>query len=361
MFSSEQAKKLLDGCVRLAKECMASDVHLSPGAPARIRQNGKITDIGIPGILSKEMTQGVMNLLVSPEGREELAGTKGVTDLSANYQGHCRMRINVSRGRKGIAIAMRFFPGTIPSMEELGLPKQVIVNLLSRQGGGIILVTGPTGSGKSTTLASIVDYLNISENIHIITIEAPVEYEHSHKRAIVNQRELPADAPNFASTLRDALRQDPDVIMVGEMRDLETIGVAVTAAETGHLVLSTLHTNTASATINRIIDAFPVNQQQQIRVQLSASLRAVISQRLIPRVDGRGRIAAYELMVSNSAIAAHIRDGKTNQIASDIQTGSKYGMQAFDASLQNLLQKGTISWQEAIVYAHDANNLQKIL
>ncbi|MFA6526507.1 MAG: PilT/PilU family type 4a pilus ATPase [Candidatus Buchananbacteria bacterium] len=289
----ESAKKILDYTITAMVENNASDLHFSPGVPPRMRKNGKLVNM-TEKILTAEETSAVADLLMSINARDEVVGPTGDSDFAFSYNNLHRFRTNVARTQKGTTIALRYLPRRIPSMEALGLPARTIRNLVQMQKGGIILVTGPTGSGKTTTLTSIVDWINCTSDIHIITIEAPVEYEHEHKRSNVDQRDLPADSPSFGSALRAALRQDPDVIMVGEMRDLETISAAITAAETGHLVFSTLHTNSAAETINRIIDAFPQNQQEQIRIQLATSLSAVLSQRLI-----RGKTAKDESPLSS--------------------------------------------------------------
>jgi twitching motility protein PilT len=247
----------------------------------------------------------------------------------------------------------------IPDPEELGLP--ISVTELAKKNRGLILVTGPTGSGKSTTLASLINMINQQRGDHILTLEDPIEYLHRHNKSIVNQREIGHDSQSYANALRAALRQDPDVILVGEMRDLETISIAITAAETGHLVLSTLHTIGAAKTIDRVIDIFPPFQQQQIRVQMSTVLEAVISQQLIPKKDKQGRVAAIEVMIANPAIRNLIREGKSHQITSIIQTGMKYGMQTMDHSLADLYKKGVISREEAVMYAVDQDVLSRML
>lgn len=343
--------KLLKSLVREMLNKGASDIHLSPSIPPRFRVNGSLVD-ATDTALSDSDTKAIMNLLASPDQRNEVVGTLGDTDFACFLEEQ-RFRGNVSRTQGGVVIALRYLPNRIPEMHELGLPVNVIKEMLHREGGGIILVTGPTGSGKSTTLASMVDYINNLMPVHIITIEAPVEYIHQHKKASVNQREMPMDTPSFASAIRASLRQDPDVILVGEMRDLETISAAITAAETGHLVFATLHTISASETVNRIIDAFPTNQQDQIRAQLSTSLMSVISQRLLVRADGRGRVAAFEIMINNSAIANLIREGKAFRIPSVIQTNGKIGMVTFDAYLKMLLARGLITMETALKFSHN--------
>jgi twitching motility protein PilT len=280
-------------------------------------------------------------------------------DLSFSLAGIGRFRVNVFKQRGTMAAAIRLVASKIPNPEDLGLPSSVIE--LSKKTRGLILVTGPTGSGKSTTLASLINLINHERADHILTLEDPIEYLHRHHKSIVNQREIGHDSQSYANALRAALRQDPDVILVGEMRDLETISIAITAAETGHLVLSTLHTVGAAKTIDRIIDVFPPSQQQQIRIQMSTVLQAVISQQLLPRRDKSGRVAAIEVMIANPAIRNLIREGKTHQITSSIQTGLKFGMQTMDGALADLYRKGIITREDAMTYAVDQEMLSKLL
>ncbi|MFA6215691.1 MAG: PilT/PilU family type 4a pilus ATPase [Patescibacteria group bacterium] len=351
MDQTEQIKRMLFFCIETALERGASDIHLSPGAPPRIRWHGKIVDLDWP-VINPSDTEQAMRLLLAKDNQDEVIGPNGDADFAKTFdQFQARFRGNICRTQNGLVIALRHLPNDIPAMEEIGLPSQVIQRLLSCQQGGIILVTGPTGSGKTTTLASMINYLNVTRALHIITVEAPVEYVHPHKRSSVDQREMPLDTPSFAAAVRCALRQDPDVILVGEMRDLETIAAAITAAETGHMVLATLHTNSAADTINRIIDAFPLSQQSQIRVQLATSLLAVISQRLLPRADDSGRVAAFELMINNTAIRSHIRDNKTLQINSTIETSKKEGMVRFDDHLAGLVSKRIVAFETALKFA----------
>jgi twitching motility protein PilT len=270
-----------------------------------------------------------------------------------------RYRVNAFRQRGSVALALRTVNTVVPSPEQLGLP-QAFVDLYTRK-RGLILVTGPTGSGKSTSLASVINMVNEHRDAHIITLEDPIEYLHLHKTSMVNQREIGFDSMTYANALRAALREDPDVILVGEMRDFETISVAITAAETGHLVLSTLHTIGAASTVDRIIDVFPPHQQQQIRVQLANVLEAVISQQLIPTADGNGRAAAFEVMIANSAVRALIREGKSHQLLSVMQTNRKLGMIAMDEALTALFQEGKITRDMAIQYAVDPDGMQQKL
>jgi twitching motility protein PilT len=284
---------------------------------------------------------------------------KGELDFSISRTGLGRFRINAYRQRGSYGLAIRALAVRIPSMEELKLP--MILKDLAMKQRGLILVTGPTGSGKSTTLASVIDYINMQRSCHILTLEDPIEYLHRHNLSMVNQREMGHDSFDFANALRAALRQDPDVILVGEMRDLETIAIAVTAAETGHLVLSTLHTVGAAKTIDRVIDVFPPHQQQQIRVQLASELEGVISQQLLPTADGVGRVAAFEVMTATPAIRNLIRENKTHQIQSVIQTGTKFGMKTMDSSLIELYKNGIVTQEMALDYSVDREYMEKTI
>jgi twitching motility protein PilT len=272
-----------------------------------------------------------------------------------------RFRVSIFKERGQFAAVLRLIPNKLLTIEQIGLPRQTIMNLLYKP-RGLILVTGPTGSGKTTTLASMIDIINMErDDAHIVTVEDPIEYYHYHKKAIVTQREVNVDVPNFAEALRRVLRQDPDIILVGEMRDLETIEAAITAAETGHLVFGTLHTTGAAKTIDRIVNAFPMNQQEMIRIQLSTVLQSVISQLLLPRCDKPGRVAVYEIMMNTPSVAALIRDNKTFRISSDIQTGAKYGMVTLDGNLMEKYQAGFISREETINKSQDpVTMLQKL-
>ncbi len=326
----------------------ASDVHFTVGAPPMMRLDGDIVPIRDGKLLpadTKDIAYGLMN-----EREKGIFEADGETDFALSMAGVGRFRINVYLQRGTTAIAVRVLNSSIPAPEKLGIPEAVLSMCEKKR--GLVLVTGPTGSGKSTTLACLVDIINHSSHHHIITMEDPVEYLHRHDRSIVNQREMGADSKNYASALRAALREDPDVILVGEMRDLETISAAVTAAETGHLVFSTLHTIGAANTIDRIIDVFPPYQQQQIRTQLADVLECVVSQQLLPRT-GKGRVAAMEVMITNSAIRSHIREAKTFQIPTVMQTNRRLGMITMDESLAELYRKGEITLDNAIAYAQD--------
>ena len=300
-----------------------------------------------------------MAMSVLDDTHKEILQCCGEVDLAYSVPGKGRYRLNIFRQRGVLAMAVRVLNTHIPSPEELGLPDVLLTMCQKKR--GLVLVTGPTGSGKSTTLASLINIINHTTNQHIITLEDPIEYLHRHNKSIVNQREMGSDSQNYAAALRAALREDPDVILVGEMRDLETISTAITAAETGHLVFSTLHTTGAANTIDRIVDVFPPYQQQQIRTQLADVLECVVSQHLIPRQNREGRVAAIEVMLSNSAIRNHIRESKTFQIASVMQTNRKLGMITMDDALLELYHAGDISLEKALSYAQDPVALRKRL
>ncbi len=320
-------------------EKKASDIHITVGLPTIYRINGDLVKVGST-VFTPEETEKIVMELLNDKQKQELKA-QGELDLSFSVPGISRFRINIFRQRGSYCLAIRIIPLDIPSMEELGLP--LIINDLAKLPRGLILVTGPTGSGKSTTLAYMIDLINSEKRYHILTLEDPIEYLHKHKKSIVNQREMGNDSMSFANSLRAALRQDPDVILVGEMRDLETISTALTAAETGHLVLSTLHTLGAANTVDRVIDVFPPHQQHQIRIQFASVIQAIISQQLLPKADESGRVCAFEVMVATAGIRNLIREGKTHQIDTAVQTGSKYGMQTLDSSMVNLYRRGLIT------------------
>ncbi|QUH20671.1 type IV pilus twitching motility protein PilT [Alkaliphilus sp. B6464] len=335
--------------LKIAIDLKASDLHITVAVPPIVRVNGKLQKIDNQPITPEISAKLIKDVLTQEELNK--LDAKGELDLSFAYSGLGRFRVNAFKQRGSYSMALRVVALNIPTIEELGLP--IITKELARKQRGLILVTGPTGSGKSTTLAAMVDLINDERNCHILTLEDPIEYLHKHKKSIVNQREIGNDSISFANALRSALRQDPDVILVGEMRDLETISTAITAAETGHLVLSTLHTLGAAKTVDRIIDVFPPHQQQQIKIQLSSVLEGVISQQLIPRADGTGRIGAYEVMATTPAIRNLIREGKSHQIQTSIQTGVKFGMRAMDQSITELYKKGLVSKEWAFASAVD--------
>lgn len=332
--------------LRKAYEEKASDLHLTVGSRPILRVHGQLRAFGTETLTPFDTEEMARRLV--PDDRWETFLTEREMDLNFQLDDACRFRINVFHQQNYISLAIRMIPTKIPTLEQLNMPPVIEKLLVKPQ--GLILVTGPTGSGKSTTLAAMIDYINGRFAKHIITLEDPIEYVHEHKRSIINQREVGKDTKNFASGLRAALRQDPDVILVGEMRDLETIATAVTAAETGHLVLATLHTVSAAQTIDRIIDVFPPHQQGQIRLQLASVLQGVISQRLLPKRGLDGRIAATEILVNYPSVANLIRNGKTHQIPNILQTGKALGMHTLEMSVQSLLSKGEISEETAKVY-----------
>ena len=335
----------------------ASDIHFTVGIPPTVRIDGELHHLGDDRCTPAEIEE--MALSIMGEHHKETLKNNGEVDFAYSIPGDGRYRINVFRQRGTLAVAVRILNLNIPSPEELGLPK-ALVNMCQKK-RGLVLVTGPTGAGKSTTLASLIDVINQTSKQHIITLEDPIEYLHRHNKSIINQREMGSDSQNYAAALRAALREDPDVILVGEMRDLETIATAITAAETGHLVFSTLHTVGAANTIDRIVDVFPPYQQQQIRTQLADVLECVVSQQLIPRQNREGRVAAIEVMLSNSAIRNHIRESKTFQIASVMQMNRKLGMITMDDALLELYRAGDISLESAMSYAQDPVALRKRL
>jgi twitching motility protein PilT len=342
--------KLLQACVKQG----ASDIHITVGQPPVFRLHGRMRKLETK-VLQPEDTVALMKS-ITPERCQKELQERGGSDFGFAFGDQARFRVSIFRQRGNIAMVLRQIPTTLLSFEQLGTPP-VIANLCMRP-RGLFLVTGPTGSGKSTTLASMIDYINDTLDHHIITIEDPIEFYHYHKKSTVNQREVHVDVPSFAEAIRRALRQDPDVILVGEMRDLETIEAAITAAETGHLVFGTLHTTGAQGTVNRIIDAFPTNQQEQVRTQLSVAIIGVLSQTLLPRIGG-GRCAAYEILVVTSAIANLIRENKTFRINSSIQTGAKYGMQLLDDHLFRLWREEKVTAEEVLMKAQNQDELAK--
>lgn len=341
--------------IKQGAEKKASDIHITVGLPTVYRIDGDLIKMDNPVFTPRDTEKMAMELL-SDIQKEELK-EKGEIDISFSVPGVSRFRINLFRQRGSYCMAIRIIPLNIPTFEELGLPP--IVKDLAKLPRGLILVTGPTGSGKSTTLAYMIDIINSENKYHILTLEDPIEYLHKHKRSIVNQREMGDDSMSFENSLRAALRQDPNVILVGEMRDLETISIALTAAETGHLVLSTLHTLGAANTVDRVIDVFPPHQQHQIRIQFASVIQAIISQQLLPKANSKGRIAGFEVMIATPAIRNLIREGKTHQIGTAVQTGSKYGMHTMDSSMMNLHRQGLISEEVLMAHAIDPDMLRK--
>ena len=347
----------MNDLLQLAIDEGASDLHLAVGLPPMLRIHGALQPLDSPA-LTPDDTERMMKSITSADHQQKVRENGG-TDFGFGFGESARFRVSVLKAKGHVGIVLRLIPSELLSLEKIGLPPQ-IKELLFRP-RGLILVTGPTGSGKSTTLASMIDVINTERDCHIITIEDPIEYYHSHKTSVVTQREVGVDVPSFKEALRRALRQDPDVILVGEMRDLETMEAAITAAETGHLVFATLHTTGAAPTVDRIVDAFPTDQQEQVRTQLSVGLVAVVSQLLLVRADKPGRVAAFEIMISTSSIRSLIRDNKTYRISSDIQTGAKHGMMTLDAHLMALYQAGRIRYEDLITKAQDAAGLMQKL
>lgn len=335
----------------------ASDLHLQVGLPPMLRVDGALKPAENTPVLDEDDVEKLVFSVMDEDQKSLLLKEKEV-DFSFSFGDMGRFRVNAFHERGNIAAAMRLIPTKIRTIEELSLPK--VVNQFTEFPRGLVLVTGPTGSGKSTTLAAMVDKINTDKALHIITIEDPIEYAHKSKKSIVVQREVHYDTNSFGTSLRSALREDPDVVLIGEMRDLETIAAAITIAETGHLVLATLHTNNAAQTVDRIIDVFPPHQQGQVRSELSAMLQAIVAQRLIPTIGG-GRVAVAEIMVATGAIRNIIREGKTHQLDAAIQTGAEHGMQSFDKTLVQYIQAGKISYDEAKSYAIDPHELDRMM
>lgn len=343
--------------LKTAYERRASDIHLTVGKPPVIRVNGQLEVLPTEILTAEDTEQYAKGCL--PQEQYEAFLKTGDMDSSMSLPGVARFRVNAYRQRGSAAVALRVLASSIPSLEDLNLPPAVKGLCGLRE--GLVLVTGPTGSGKSTTVASMINEINNTRSAHVLTLEDPIEYLHRHNKSIINQREIGHDSRSYADALRAALREDPDVIFVGEMRDLESISIAITAAETGHLVLSTLHTLGAAKTIDRLIDVFPPHQQQQIRVQVSMILKAVVSQRLIPEAQGLGRVGAFEVMTVTPAISNLIRDGKTSNINMSIQTGGALGMQLLDKSITDLVRNYRITKEDALNYCADRETLIKFL
>jgi twitching motility protein PilT len=336
----------------------ASDLHLTAGAPPAIRDKGKVLPMeGFP-VLTAQQTRDVVFGILSEDQRKRFEIARQL-DFAYAIPNVARFRVNCYMQRGAVSAAFRLVPQGIPSLDELGVP--AVLREFTRKPRGFVLVTGPTGSGKSTTLAAMIDVINREREDHILTIEDPIEFLHQHKRSIVNQREIGSDAENFSLGLRAALRQDPDVILVGEMRDMETISTALTAAETGHLVFATLHTQSTAQTVDRIIDVFPAEQQEQVRTQLSVALQGIVTQQLLPTADGRGRVVACEVLVPNPAVRNLIREAKTHQIYSAIQTAGAIGMQTMDADLVRLVREGRITIEMAEQRASVPEELRRLL
>ena len=345
----------LDEILIQSVKVKASDIHLTTGRPPSYRIDGVLVPIEGER-LTPQMLDDILMPLMDVRHREELQNN-GQTDFAYAISGVGRFRVNVFKQRGTLASVMRSLPFNIPEPEDLGIPAEVVEMTTRKR--GLVLVTGPTGSGKSTTLASLIHVINRNYPYHIITLEDPIEYLHRHDKSVVNQREIGSDSTSYAQALRAALREDPDVILVGEMRDLETISTAITAAETGHLVFSTLHTIGADKTIDRIIDVFPPNQQQQIRIQLASVLECVVSQQLLKKADGSGRVAALEILFANNAVRNLIRESKTYQISSVMQTNRRAGMQTMDDALYDLYMRKLIDGDNAVTYAQDPVSMNK--
>jgi len=339
-------------------EIGGSDLHLTAGTPPVVRVNGDLERLDKYPSLTPRALQGMIYAILPQKLRERFEQELEL-DMSYSLPGQARFRVNVYQQRDALGAAFRLIPFEIKKLDELGLPG--VVADLARFPRGFVVVTGPTGSGKSTTLASMVDVVNEERAGHIMTVEDPIEFLHRHKKCIVNQREVGADTHGFGQALKHVLRQDPDVILVGEMRDLETISTAITAAETGHLVFATLHTQDAPQTIDRIIDVFPPHQQQQVRVQLATTLQGVVTQQLLQTADGQGRAVAAEVLVTTPAIRNLIREGKVHQIYSAMQAGGRFGMQTMDMSIASLVKAGRISQQMAFERCHDPEELQRLI
>jgi len=344
----------IDQLLKIAIERNASDLHITAGLPPMLRVDGRLVPTEFPR-LKPEDTRRLVYAILNDKQREKFERDLEL-DTSYGIAGYGRFRLNVFKQRGAVSAAFRSIPNIIKTPQELGLPD--IINELAKKRSGLVLVTGPTGVGKSTTLAAIIDIINSTRSEHILTIEDPIEFIHTHKKSMINQRELGVDTYSFANALRSALREDPDVILVGEMRDLETISGVLTAAETGHLVLSTLHTIDAPQTIDRIIDVFPTHQQQQVRIQLAGVLEAIISQQLIPSSTGSGRVLACEVLIANAAVKNIIREGKVHQLKAIMQTNRQIGMQTMDQALYDLWKENKITAEEAIARANNPQEMK---
>lgn len=352
---------LMEDLLQQVSDLKASDLHLSVGLPPVVRTDGKLVRLEYPP-LNKETCQRLVFSMLNNEQRRTLEQDWEL-DFSYGVNNVGRFRVNVYKERGTYAAALRSIVTEIPNFESLNLPE--IVREICHRPKGLVLVTGPTGSGKSTTLAAMIDYINTHRSEHILTVEDPIEFLHTSKRSVIHQRELNQDTRSFSAALKSALREDPDVILVGEMRDLETIRLALTAAETGHLVMGTLHTSSAMQTVDRVVDVFPAEQQQQIRVQLSNSLCAVFSQTLLPKLnplkEKQGRILSQEIMIVTPAIANLVREGKTAQLYSSIQTGAQYGMQTLEANLKSLYQQNLITLEDALSKTTRPDDLKRLI
>ena len=347
----------LDDLLREVVQRGASDLHITVGVPPVFRIDGQLRPGNYECIDALDSQRLLYDIMTDEQIQKFEANYE--LDFSYSLGKLARFRVNVYKDRGTVAAAFRLIPAKIPTIRELGLP--LILEELTRRPRGLILVTGPTGSGKSTTQAAMINQINQERSAHIITIEDPIEYLHSHNKSIINQRELNQDTKSFSAALRSALREDPDVLLVGEMRDYETIGTAITCAETGHLVIATLHTNNSAQTVDRIVDVFPPEQQHQVRVQLSNTIEAVLCQQLLPRADGPGRVCAMEVMIATPAIRNLIRESKAHQITSVIQTSAHVGMQTMDMALRDLYQRGLITYEDAVSRAMNPEEFKKMV
>ena len=338
-------------------EKKASDLHLTAGSPPMVRLRGQLEPLDYPVLTPQDVRETIYSILTNDQ-RQKLE-TEWQIDLAYAIPGKARFRVNAYFQRAALGAAMRLIPQEMPALDSLGVPP--VLRDFTKKPRGFVLVTGPTGSGKSTTLAAMLDVINQERREHIMTIEDPIEFLHRHKSCIVNQRELGADAKSFGTALKAALRQDPDVILVGEMRDLETISTALTAAETGHLVFATLHTQDTAQTVDRIVDVFPPEQQHQVRVQLSVGLQGIVTQQLLPTADGMGRTVACEVLVPTPAVRNLIREGKTHQIPSALQTGAQHGMQSMDSALAQLVREGKITRELAEARSSTPEELRRLM
>lgn len=357
MAVAEPLRFTMDDLLRVTVERGASDLHLTVGLPPMLRVSGKLTPTEFPRLMPDD-TKRLIYSILNDKQKEKFEKTWEL-DCSHGVRGFGRFRVNVFRQRGVVGASLRAIPGSIPTRQELHLP-QILEEVVKRP-HGLVLVTGATGMGKSTTLACMLDMVNSERSSHMITVEDPIEYVHPHKKSMVNQRELGQDTLSWGNALRAVLREDPDVILVGEMRDLETIAGTLTAAETGHLVFSTLHTADAAQTVDRIIDVFPSHQQQQIRIQLAGVLEAVFSQQLVPHSSGVGRVPAVEVMVATSAIRNLIREGKTHQIYNALQTGLKHGMQTMEQCLLDLYTNKQVSYEDAVSHTMHSDDLRRMI
>lgn len=356
-LAPEQEIRISD-LLRIVLDRGASDLHLTAGTPPVIRLHGRLIRLGDYPSLDPPVIRQMVYSILTQRQRERFEESLEL-DLSYSLPGEARFRVNVYLQRDAIGAAFRLIPVEIRSISDLGLPS--VMEQFAQFPRGLVLVCGPTGSGKSTTLAALIDLINREREVHIVTVEDPIEFLHRHQKSVVNQREVGSDTKSFANALRHALRQDPDVILVGELRDLETISTALTAAETGHLVFATLHTQDAPQTVDRVIDVFPPHQQQQVRVQLASAAQAIAVQQLLPTKDGLSRVVAAELMVATPAIRALIREQKTHQMYSAIQAGGRYGMQTMDQSLAELVKRGKISYELGLERCHNTDDFNQLV